>query len=317
MRGRVLASFGFLFILLIGLGVASAQCAPAGGDPSVTICSPTNGTTAPLRIVAATNSSAPVDLMQVFLNGHKRWEKAVSAMDIHLLAWSGGPYHITVKAHDTAGRWFQSSVDITAQNDAECPDINQPARTVTWCVPIDGEVIWTPYSIRSWYQPSTTGEYPRASQLYLDGVQIWESGYPYWPYGAQRVPVADQPLPLGLHRLTLQAYDSQGTYKSSVWVRVTSVSKACPLPAAQPAVEICGLNEGDTVSSPVRVRAAGNAKKGVWVMQIYVDRVKVYEDGHSYLDRMVEMTPGTHRLTVQARSGDLVWFNQTINITVQ
>jgi len=314
MGRRVLAAA--IFILLLTSIATWGQCTATGGDPSVTICSPTNGSEVPgrLRIVAATNSSATVDLIQVYLNGHKRWEKAVSSVDINLVTWSGGPYHVTVKAHDASGRWFQSFVDVTSSGSSMFCAPDAAPRSVTFCVPVDGEVIWTPYFIRAWFEPSSSGEIAKIGQIYLNGVQIWEGGTKYIPNPTTAF--AAQPLPLGVHRLTFQAIDSEGAFKSSIWVRVTRVERGCSLPAAQPAVEICELADGATVSSPVRIRAAGNAKKGVALMQIYVDRARVFEDGKAYIDRPVEMTPGTHRVTVQALSGDGQWFNQTVNITV-
>ena len=317
--GRRVLVAALLLLTTIG---AAAQCAPTGGDPSVTICSPASGSSnGILHIAAATNSSSSVDLMQIYLNGHKRWEKAVNALDIKLIPWAGGAYHITVKAHDTSGRWFQSSVDAnvdqTVTFDQACPT-GLPPRSVAFCIPIDGEVIWSPYMFRNEFTPNDSGQLARASQLYLDGVQIWESGSRLWPFPPGPLfPPNEYPLPLGLHRLTFQGYDSLGAFKASIFVRVTSVNKACPLPAAQPAVEICSLTEGQTATSPVRVAASGNAKKGVWLMQIYVDRQKVFEDGKAWVDKSLTMTPGTHRVTVQGSSDGLTFFNQTVNITVQ
>src|SRR5437870_332715 len=94
---------------------AYSQCT-ASGDPAVAICIPTDGSSvgAPVHLQIGTNDTGgTVDLLQVYYNFVKRWENHVSSADIYLAAGGGGAYRITAIAHDTAGRWFQSTVNVS------------------------------------------------------------------------------------------------------------------------------------------------------------------------------------------------------------
>lgn len=90
----------------------------------------------------------------------------------------------------------------------------------------------------------------------------------------------------------------------------------CTLDQADPSVTICQPADGANVSSPVHVVAGSNSTSPVKVMQVYVDRVKVYEVNASTLDVMLPMADGARRVTVQGLNQAGQWFNKTVNITV-
>ncbi|MBI2679216.1 MAG: alkaline phosphatase family protein [Candidatus Koribacter versatilis] len=89
----------------------------------------------------------------------------------------------------------------------------------------------------------------------------------------------------------------------------------CTLDQTDPSVTICQPADA-TVTSPVRIVAGSNSTSPVQVMQVYLDRTKVYEVNGSSVDTTLAMTDGAHRLTVQGKNQAGVFFNKTINITV-
>jgi hypothetical protein len=92
-------------------------CTPSSADPSVTICTPAlNATvTSPVSIVAATtDSAAAVTNMFVWADGVKKLTVPGGTVNTSLPVASG-KRRITVQAKDSAGRYFQSTVNVTVQ----------------------------------------------------------------------------------------------------------------------------------------------------------------------------------------------------------
>ena len=90
----------------------------------------------------------------------------------------------------------------------------------------------------------------------------------------------------------------------------------CTLNTQNQTVTICSPANGATVSSPVNVVAGTTDSNSIKVLQIYLDGVKVYQVVASSLNTNVNMTNGTHRVTVQATDSANVTFKSTISITV-
>jgi hypothetical protein len=67
--------------------------------------------TAP-RLVAAANSSHPVKLLQIYVNGTKRSDHSGSILDT-FLELPKGTNRVTVQAKDAAGRTFKATVFVT------------------------------------------------------------------------------------------------------------------------------------------------------------------------------------------------------------
>ena len=85
-----------LCALLLG-GVASAV-------PTVTISSPTAGTTigSPIQVTASASSSLTVTLMQVYVDGAKKYEVKGKSLSTTLSLATGG-HKLTVQAYDSSG----------------------------------------------------------------------------------------------------------------------------------------------------------------------------------------------------------------------
>ena len=95
---------------------AFAQCTLNQTDPSVTICSPTTGSTAdsPVHIVAGTTSSRTVTRMDIFVDGAKKFVLKAPTIDTYI-PMTAASHTVTVHGYNTAGQTFQKSVSVTAQ----------------------------------------------------------------------------------------------------------------------------------------------------------------------------------------------------------
>jgi hypothetical protein len=88
-------------------------CALSTVNRSVTICSPSSGSTvaSPVRIIAGTTDSTPVKLTQIYLDGNKIFEAPLSAINV-ALPIAGGTHRLTVQGLDTASVFFKKSISI-------------------------------------------------------------------------------------------------------------------------------------------------------------------------------------------------------------
>jgi hypothetical protein len=88
-------------------------CALKSTVPSLTVCTPANGATvrSPVTIIAGTNDSRKVKLLQVYVDGTKKYEAALSAIEVKLTIPSG-THRITVQAIDTANVVFKTPITV-------------------------------------------------------------------------------------------------------------------------------------------------------------------------------------------------------------
>jgi hypothetical protein len=85
-------------------------------SPSVTICAPaSNGSVgSPVAVKAGATDSSPVRLVQVYVDGVKKYETAGNAVNT-ALALPAGTHRFAVQAFDNAGRVFKSVVYATVK----------------------------------------------------------------------------------------------------------------------------------------------------------------------------------------------------------
>ena len=91
-------------------------CATNTTNLTVTICKPGANSTvhSPVEIMAGTWDSRKVRLIQVFVDGSKKYEAKLAIIDIHL-SMPAGTHRITVQATDTANTVFKKTVYVTVQ----------------------------------------------------------------------------------------------------------------------------------------------------------------------------------------------------------
>jgi len=285
MRFRILFSL-LLLTFTLNLTKASAQSCTAGGaSPSVTICMPADGGSpgSPIHIQLATNDTANVDLLQVYYNQVKRWENHVSSADI-FLAVGGSPDKITAVAHDTLGRWFQTSVSVTVTNFSFGCNFDQISaqdpRSVVICQPVDGEIHVSPIHL-AWNATNPQASHvPNATQVFIDGVSMFKT--PPAIRDGFALNQVDLPLSVGRHRITVQAYDSAGAYKSTIYMNVSKIYQGCAPPSVLPAIELCNPTDGATVSGIIHFQASAAASTGIKEMQEFVDNNLVLTSFHAW-----------------------------------
>ena len=256
------------FVLLVAASLTSAAqtCSPGNTDPSVTICMPQTGDSlsSPIRLQVATNDSFTVDRLQVWYNGVKRWENPVSSADFFLATGGGGPYRITALAHDVSGRSFQTTVNINVIGQVYVcipgQTMSQGPRSVVICQPTDGEINFSPVHL-TWNAISAPGEQPKSVQIFVDGKSVFQTppalsnGFP--------LPATALPMSVGRHRISIQSYDSQGAFKSTIYMNVNKIYQGCAPPAALPDINVCSLIDGQTVNGIISVKAAAGASTGI------------------------------------------------------
>jgi hypothetical protein len=93
---------------------SSSGCVLSTVNPSVTICTPVAGqtVTSPVHIVAGTTDTNTVKLMQVYVDGAKKYEVLASSLDASL-TMSSGSHRVAVQASD--GTTFKQVIYITVQ----------------------------------------------------------------------------------------------------------------------------------------------------------------------------------------------------------
>src|SRR6266705_4070236 len=113
---RALRSVAIGVILLAGLSCIRLQavCTLNATSPSVTICTPANGASVPtpVHIVAGTTDTHTVTLMQIYVDGVKKYEVKANSVDTSL-AMALGARRVTVQAKDSIGTAFWKTVNIT------------------------------------------------------------------------------------------------------------------------------------------------------------------------------------------------------------
>ena len=91
----------------------------------------------------------------------------------------------------------------------------------------------------------------------------------------------------------------------------------CPQSSVDPSVTICAPLYGAVVQSPVTIVAGSFSSRPVSYIDIWLDGTKVYAVNQDQLNKSLSMTPGSHRVGVQARDQGGRTFKAAISITVQ
>lgn len=320
MSSRVILLFCVAFLFALSQDSRAQTCSAGTADPSVAICMPHNGAAlnSPIHLQIATNDSSPVDRLQVWYNGVKRWENPVSSADFFLATGGGGPYRITAVAHDASGRSFQSTVNIDVTGEiyvcTQPQTANQAPRSVVICQPADGEIHFSPVHL-TWNALAAPGEQPTSVQIFVDGKSVFQTppalsnGFP--------LPQTYLPMAVGRHRLSIQAYDSQGAFKSTIYMNVNRIYQGCAPPTVLPGMVVCTLSNGQTVNGVITVKATAAASTGILRFVEILDGAQVLNTAHSWLDNSLSLTPGPHTLVLRATTNSGVHLQQTFNVTSQ
>jgi len=90
-------------------------CPQSSVNPSVTICTPANGAfvTSPVKVIAGTNSAAPVISLSIWLDGHRVFSTGLSQLNT-TVTMSAGAHHLAVQGINGNKQVFSQGINITA-----------------------------------------------------------------------------------------------------------------------------------------------------------------------------------------------------------
>jgi phospholipase C len=100
-------------------------CALKTTNQTVTICTPGNSATvsSPLHLVAGITDSKPVISIQVLADGTQVYSNSGGSLDVFVKNLTAGNHSLMVKAHDSAGATFSSSVPISTTSNSGLSNI--------------------------------------------------------------------------------------------------------------------------------------------------------------------------------------------------
>lgn len=190
----------------------SSSCKLSTTSPSVTICTPGNGSTlaSPVPISAGSTDTNLVSNMQLYLDHVANGTQTGGAFN-STTPMSAGTHRVTVQAKDSVGTIFNQTVNITVSSSSGPCILNPTSPTVTICTPADGATLASSVTVTAGTTDSNPVSY---IQLYVDGsAKVTQNG------GTLNATVT---LTAGSHRVTVQAKDSTGTiFKQTINVTVS------------------------------------------------------------------------------------------------
>lgn len=205
-----------VFLALLSGASALAQCPMSSVDPSVTICQPADGATvsSPVRIVAGTTSSSPVTVVQIYVDGLKKYEAPASTVDTNL-TMADGAHRVSVQAQNSAGQIFKQTINITVGAPPPPPcTLNSTDPSVTICQPSDGAIASSPVRVVA----GTTSSSP------VSLMQVWVDGVKQYEIAAKSIDTAIA-MANGQRRIVVQARNNNNVwFKQTIFITVGSGS---------------------------------------------------------------------------------------------
>ncbi len=298
-------------MLFSTVSASAAPCPLSTANPSVTICTPSNGAavTSPVHIVAGTTSSTTVTAMKIYVDNNIAFSINANQLDTQVTMPAGNHY-VVVQAWNSAGQVFKSPINISVTSGtstAPCT-LSSTNPSVTICTPTNGATVTSPVHIVAGTTSSST---VTAMKIYVDNNIS---------YSVNASQIDTQiAMPAGSHYVVVQAWNSAGqVFKSPINITVSSggTPPPCTLSSTNPSVTICTPANGATVASPVQITAGTTSSSTVTAMKIYVDNTLQYSVNASALNASLPMSSGGHYVVVQAWNSAGQIFKSAINITV-
>jgi Big-like domain-containing protein len=198
----ILPHFSFLILSILILA-GSAQAAPCplnSANPSVTICTPTNGATvtSPVNIVAGTTDSATVIAMAIYVDNNLAYKDNVSVINTNV-TMSPGSHYVVVQSWDSAGNIPKTPINITvAAGGGGGPCAANPNNnTLTICTPAANTTVTSPVSVVA---EATSSSPVDKFLVYVDSV------LQYQQLNTSSINTSVSVSP-GTHNLTVQYYN--------------------------------------------------------------------------------------------------------------
>lgn len=96
---------------------------------------------------------------------------------------------------------------------------------------------------------------------------------------------------------------------------IPATAPPCTLSTTSPSVTICTPMSNANVSSPLTVAAGATDSQLVSYIQLFVDGIANTKQSGAVLNTSTPLTPGSHRITVQAKDVTGLLFKQTLYVT--
>jgi len=254
--------------------------------PALTVTQPLNNSTvwAPIHVAASGSAPSGVDALQIYLDHNLVYQINASSMDTAVAA-APGVHLVVVKLWDKLGNAYKQSV------------------TVTVVAPLVASLSVTPASV-------AVGSSVQGAVSASSGTI--GSSYINWGDGTQSAG------PTASH-----SYTSAGTYTVTATAAdsVKSVATA-PMTITVQAPTKAGVVMQSPVTNtvvPLSMHVQGSATSpiGIVAMQIYLDGTLVYKNALSQTDTYINVSAGSHRVTLKAWDSAGASYMQTAYVTAQ
>jgi photosystem II stability/assembly factor-like uncharacterized protein len=180
-------------------------CTASTTNPSVTICTPGANAVvpSPVKIVGETTDSHAIQIMQVYVDGIKKYQSATPTLSTSITL-ANGQHALTVQAVDTVGQLIKAKESIFACT----PGTANPS--VTICLPKNGAKVSSPVHIIA----KTTDSHTVATmQVLVDGVKKYQASG-----SSLNISLS---IAAGTHTLTVKAIDSiNQNFKQTITISV-------------------------------------------------------------------------------------------------
>jgi limonene-1,2-epoxide hydrolase len=228
---------------------------------------------------------------------------------------SVGSYNVTASATGlttttattvvTQGATTTLNIQLSAPTGGSCTG-GTANRTVTICSPANNGTVTSPVNIVA---QGTDSKAVTDTQIYIDQVKKYQI--------AGSSVNTSLPLAAGMHRITVLAQDSAGTFQSTVNATVSSsgTGGTCAGSGVNRTVAICSPANNATVASPVSIVAQATDSSTVTQTQIDIDGVQQYQIAGSSVNTSLPLAAGTHTIAVLAQDSAGT-FQSAVNVTV-
>jgi hypothetical protein len=262
-------------------------------SPTVSIATPSNNTSSgsPLNLQAAASATPGQSIRSwlVQVDGKNALTAgATSKISLHV-PLAQGKHNVIVRAYDTSNAYGSKTFTVTATAN--------PAITVS--KPMIASNVISPIRLGA-FASALSGGSIVGWWVYVDGVGKYHAG-------AVNSIAPSIAASMGAHTILIRAWDSTGAYGSQAFkvnVRPVAVNISNPLNAAQ-------------VASSINVSATATSPKPIAAWTVYVDSGIVHRKNYgNTLNANLQLTPGTHKVTVRSWDSTGAFGDQAINVTV-
>lgn len=264
--------------------------------PDVTVGAPVSGTTidSPVPLQASARASAGhsitgwwiyVDKVGVYNGG------AVSNI-APKLAMKSGTHNVVVRAWDSSGNYGDQALNVT---------INTSKPTVNISTPTNNASLGSPFTLKASATPST-GQKMSGWWVYVDGKATYKGA-------AVNTVTTTLSMPTGAHKVVVRGWDTSGNYGDrsiAVTVRKPSVAVQSPM-------------GGESVTSPIHLRASATPPAGRWITgwRVYLNGKSVFEGGaNEIIQPNISAKAGTYTLVVRVWDSSGAYGDRSLNIRV-